>query len=71
VFLPRLCRVRKTAATAARHRLARNIDIRKPGDVDLVFDLPRVPPGAMRCFLLAQIASTTELEADQAALVQD
>ena len=33
-------------------------------DVDLVFcDLPHVPPGAMGCFLLTQMASVAELEA--------
>jgi DNA invertase Pin-like site-specific DNA recombinase len=56
-----------TLIFAKLDRLTRNVDLLRSlvaSDVDLVFcDLPHVPPGAMGCFLLTQMASVAELEA--------
>ena len=62
-----------TLVFAKLNRLTRNVDLLRTlvvSGVDLVFcDLPHVPPGAMGCFLLTQMASVAELEAGLASVI--
>jgi DNA invertase Pin-like site-specific DNA recombinase len=62
-----------TLVFAKFNRLTRNVDLLRTlvvSGVDLVFcDLPHVPPGAMGCFLLTQMASVAELEAGLASVI--